>query len=128
MRYSKQREEILKVVMDACDHPDALMIYERIRKAIPNVSLGTVYRNLNSLAEQGLIIRIPMKDGNDRFDKTIKSHNHLYCEGCGKVVDVDFSISSNEIAEIEKQTDFKITDGSFKINGLCGSCRKKRKD
>ncbi|MEE0699373.1 MAG: transcriptional repressor [Bacilli bacterium] len=128
MRYSKQREEILKVVTQACDHPDALMIYERIRKIIPNVSLGTVYRNLNSLVEQGCVRRIPMKDGNDRFDKTVINHNHLYCERCGKVVDIDFDIPTEEIAKIEGETDFKITNGSFKINGLCGPCRNERKD
>ncbi len=124
MRYSKQREEILKVVQESCDHPDANTIYIRIKDVIPNVSLGTVYRNLDTLSKNGIIKRIPMKDGNDRFDKTITNHNHMYCEKCGKVIDIDLSLNSKEILNIERETGFKITNCNFKINGLCEKCRK----
>lgn len=127
MRYSKQRDEILKTVRESADHPDANTIYKRVLKVMPSISLGTVYRNLDALSKNGDIKRIPMKDGNDRFDKTIISHNHMYCELCNKVVDIDFILSDNEVKNIEKSTGFKITDCNFKINGLCETCKKERK-
>lgn len=124
MRYSKQREEILKVVRQSSDHPDANTIYERSRKIITDISLGTVYRNLDFLSNNGDIKRIIMKDGNDRFDKTTRSHNHIYCEKCGKVVDIGFELSNDELQKIELLTGFKITKSNFKINGLCNDCKK----
>lgn len=125
MRYSKQREIIHKVVMESCDHPDAYMVHERTKKTISKVSLGTVYRNLNTLSEDGIIKRIRIPNKNDRFDRTISQHGHLYCEACGKVVDIKNYLSDKEIDNIEKQTGFKITDGNFKIKGLCKDCIKK---
>lgn len=126
MRYSKQREAILDIVMTSCNHPAARMIYDIVRKQIPNVSLGTVYRNLNTLVDMGLIIRIPMKDGNDRFDKTIIKHNHICCEICNKVIDINTNISSSEFHKIENETGFKITDCNFNIKGICNNCIKER--
>ena len=60
MRYSKQKDEVLKVVLDACNHPDAKEVYNLVKKKIPNISLGTVYRNLNALCTEGKIISILM--------------------------------------------------------------------
>lgn len=124
MRYSKQREAVLKVVMESSDHPTASMVYKRVKKLITNISLGTIYRNLDALSNDGLIKRIEMKNGNDRFDKTISNHNHLYCIKCGKVIDINESLSKEQISKLEKETGFKITNCNFKINGLCKSCRK----
>ena len=126
MRYSKQSEEVLSVVLNSNNHPDAKEIYELVKLKIPNVSLGTVYRNLNTLAKEGLIRKIELDDGNDRFDKTLFQHNHLKCTKCGKVVDIIPKLSSVEINEIERKTGFKITDSSFNINGICKKCKKER--
>ncbi len=126
MRYSKQREAIYKVVMESDDHPDAFMVHERVKKIISNISLGTVYRNLNTMSNDGIIKRIRIPDKNDKFDKTFYTHGHLYCESCGKVADIRNYLSRGEISNIEKQTGFKITDGNFKIKGLCKDCMKKK--
>lgn len=126
MRYSKQRQEVLNVVMASNDHPDAKMVYERVKEVIPKISLGTVYRNLNDLVNLNEIKRISIKDGNDRFDKTICNHNHVYCIICGKVMDVNYTISNENLKKIEKQTGFKITNSNFNIKGICNNCRKER--
>ena len=126
MRYAKQRQEVLNVVMASNDHPDAKMVYERVKEVIPKISLGTVYRNLNDLVNLNEIKRISIKDGNDRFDKTICNHNHVYCIICGKVMDVNYTISNEDLKKIEKQTGFKITNSNFNIKGICNNCRKER--
>lgn len=128
MRYSKQRHEILNIVANSCDHPTAMTIYKRVRNVVPNISLGTVYRNLNTLSQEGLIKKISMKDGNDRFDKTISNHNHMYCKYCGKVIDIDVNLDNKKLKKIENETGFKITDCNFKIDGICFECQKERKD
>lgn len=125
MRYSKQRDEILKIVLSSYLHPTAKMVYDEARKIIPNISLGTVYRNLNSLVDNNLIRKIPMSDGNDRFDKTLYNHNHIYCYKCDKLYDVNVLLSKKEINFIENETGFKITDCNFNINGICKDCIKK---
>ena len=124
MRYSKQRQEVLNVVIESNDHPNAKMVYERVKKVIPKISLGTVYRNLNDLVSLNEIKRISIKDGNDRFDKTVSNHNHVYCITCGKVMDIDYTISNDDLEKIEKQTGFKITNSNFNIKGICNDCRK----
>lgn len=126
MRYSKQNDEILKVVLESCNHPDAKEIYNLVKKKIPNISLGTVYRNLNILASEGKIRRLLMQDGNDRFDKTLYEHNHVMCVKCGMVCDTDLLIDSNEIKKVENETGFKITSCNFNINGICKDCMEGR--
>ena len=126
MRYSKQKDEVLKVVLDACNHPDAKEVYNLVKKKIPNISLGTVYRNLNALCTEGKIIRILMKDGNDRFDKTLTDHNHVMCVKCGKVCDVSLLLGSDKLKKIENETGFKITGCNFNINGICKDCTEGR--
>ena len=63
-----------------------------------------------------------LEDGNDRFDRTLSSHNHIICIVCKKVVDIDTIINSNEIKNIERKTCFNITDSSFSLNGICYDC------
>ena len=127
MRYSKQRDEILNIVLESCDHPTAKMVYEKARYIIPNISLGTVYRNLNVLSEMGEIKKIPTYDGDDRFDKILTNHNHIHCTICGKVSDVDPGLMNIDYDKINKETGFKVTECNFNIKGICQDCIKERK-
>lgn len=126
MRYSKQKEEVLKMVLESCNHPDAKYIHEKVKKIIPNISLGTVYRNLNNLSDEGHIKKVTLENGNDRFDKTLTNHNHVTCMKCGKMCDVNVLLKKTEIDKIEKETGFKITDSNFNINGICKDCMEGR--
>lgn len=126
MRFSKQRQAVLYTIMSSDKHLSASEIYSIVKKIVPNISLGTVYRNLNDLVCKGNIKRISIKDGNDRFDKTICEHNHVYCIKCGKVIDINYTISEKDVMRMEKQTGFKITDCNFNIKGICNNCRKER--
>ena len=87
MRYSKQRELVMQTVQQLCDHPTAEEIYDKAAQECPNLSLGTVYRNLNSLVEAGRVRRVSIPGKADRFDHTLPWHSHLYCTVCGGVTD-----------------------------------------
>ena len=87
-RYSKQREAIRSYLLSTKSHPTAEMVYEHIQSEYPNISLGTVYRNLNLLAEQGEILRLECGDGVDHFDGNTMPHYHFFCKGCNRISDL----------------------------------------
>ena len=88
-KYSRQREAIKEYLSHTKAHPTADTVYMNIRGNYPNISLGTVYRNLNLLAEQGEIMKLNCQDGSDRFDGNPKPHYHFLCNDCKKVLDIE---------------------------------------
>ena len=124
MKYSKQREEILKIVLDSTDHPNVNTIYERARKIIPNISLGTVYRNLNTLYENGFIRKISNPNGGDHYDKTLIDHAHIYCIECNNMFDVDANLLKDIKALVETNNKCKINKSEIIFTGLCKKCNK----
>ena len=123
-RYSKQRELVLKTVMDNLIHPTAQEIYNMTREKDPTISMGTVYRNLNLLAEQGKILRIKVPGGADRYDGTIAPHNHAVCTRCGMVMDYDYSFDDLNKALLEK-SGFKCEELNITVRGTCKNCLEK---
>ena len=87
MKYSRQRELILKTLKENCIHPTAEQLYELIRREEPTVSLATVYRNLNLLAENGMVKKIEGLDGTAHFDHQTFDHYHFICTKCNRVID-----------------------------------------
>lgn len=125
MKYSKQRELILEYVNNSCEHPTADMVYNEIKKKIPNISLGTVYRNLNQLSENKLLRRIAMPGTKDRFDKCIIEHSHMYCQNCQEIIDIDKSIIEDINLLIESKTRNKVISNNLVLVGICHDCLKK---
>ena len=123
MRNSKQRDTILKIVRESDDHPTADMVYNRARVHINNISLGTVYRNLNLLSEQGLIKKFKIIGDNERFDKTVIMHSHFVCKCCGKVVDIMEDSMKGFIDELSKKTDSLIERYEVSLLGTCSHCQ-----
>ena len=127
LKYSRQRESIKASLMNRHDHPTADALYASIREEYPNISLGTVYRNLNLLTDIGEAIKISTPDGGDRFDGRIEPHNHFLCEECGRLLDLDLDMKS--IEEVNclagKNFDGAITSSSTLFFGKCGDCIKK---
>lgn len=125
LKKSRQRDAILANLQGRCDHPTADMIYMDIRKEIPNISLGTVYRNLSLLADCGMILKLSIDGKAERFDCCTKSHYHFICQECGEVKDLSIDISTmlNETA----QAGFSglITGHNATFYGLCPNCLKK---
>lgn len=94
---TKQKRLILDIIENSHRHPTAEEVFFEAREAMPNIALGTVYRNLNSLADEGLVRRITLAGTPDRFDKTKVQHDHLVCQVCGKLKDVFLSGIAEEI-------------------------------
>lgn len=121
IRNTQQKELIKNIVEAACDHPTADMIYERAQIELPNISLGTVYRILRELVNDGLVLEIPVKGRPSRFDKTIMNHGHYICDKCGKVYDIFFNYD-----EFIKGIDFngkELLKTDIVFTGICRDCK-----
>jgi len=119
-RFSKQRELVLKTVKANLIHPTALEVYGMTREVDPTISMGTVYRNLNLLAEQGKILRIKVPGGADRYDGTIEPHNHAVCTRCGMVMDYNFDF--DELNSQLEKSGFKCEELNITVRGTCKNC------
>jgi Fur family transcriptional regulator, peroxide stress response regulator len=121
-RGSKQRERILELLKKTHSHPTADWLYMTLKGEIPNLSLGTVYRNLKILVEQGLILKLSFGSTFDRFEAKIAPHYHLVCENCGVVDDINMPQFSQINAKAEKLTLFKIVRHQIYFFGICDKC------
>ncbi len=119
MRYSKQREAIIKLLSSTTSHPDAEWLYVRLREEYPNISLGTVYRNLRQLSQSGEILEIHSK-GISHFDATTDEHYHMYCNKCGGIFDIDREKVNVRVSESE---DYSVSGFSLLLKGLCSDCK-----
>ena len=108
-RRSRQRERILELLKATDSHPTADWIYSKLREKISGLSLGTVYRNLNVLIEQGHIQKLPFCSTFDRFEAKIAPHYHLVCEKCGTVNDFEMPEYTDINKKAEKMSSFKIS-------------------
>lgn len=120
MRYSKQRELVMQTVENLCDHPTAEEIYGEAIKDCPNLSLGTVYRNLNSLVEAGRVRRVSIPGQADRFDHTLPWHSHMYCTACGCVTDAQ--VDEQQVLALVKGQKGLVRDCAVVLLGLCEDC------
>ena len=87
-RMTRQRQAIMEMLAKTDEHPTAEMVYEAVRKQLPEISLGTVYRNLQLLVEEGLAREIGRGRGSSRFDGKLEQHSHFFCQACGLVFDL----------------------------------------
>lgn len=127
LKYSRQREAIKNFLLTRKDHPTADVVYSHVREEFPNISLGTVYRNLTLLSDLGEILRIRVGDGIDHFDATVVPHYHFICTECGSVIDLDLDTLTqiNEIADAS--FDGKIAGHVTYFYGTCPHCTKNDK-
>ena len=110
LKYSRQREAIKDYLSSVTTHPTADTVYMHIKEDFPNISLGTVYRNLNLLADIGEAIKITTPDGGDRFDARTNPHYHFYCK-------------INQLAS--ESFDGQIESHTMLFYGICGDCLRK---
>ncbi len=123
LKYSRQRESIKNYLCGREDHPTADMIYTSIRREYPNISLGTVYRNLSLLVELGEIQKITT-DGADRFDAKVIPHSHFICKKCGCVVDVMVPVE-DPAANVNRLWEYgDVEECRLEFRGVCKTCKK----
>lgn len=125
MRYSKQRELVMQTVQNLCNHPTAEEIYDTAAKECPGLSLGTVYRNLNLLCENGQLLKVPIPGASDRFDHTLGDHAHAYCEVCGSVTDVLPQALPMLQEALKGGCGFQVHQMNLVLEGVCPECQKK---
>ena len=122
-RMSRQRKVILEVLGRSPDHPTADDIYHQVRKEIPHISLGTVYRNLEILSSSGVVRRIQLSGSQMRFDTCTEGHAHIRCIACERIDDIPFDPLNPCEDEIRKRTGYKVVDRCVEFTGICPRCQ-----
>ena len=124
-RQSKQRIRILEILRSTDSHPTADWLYDQLKKEFPQLSPGTVYRNLNILIEQGLAKKIHFGSTYDRFEANVQPHYHLICESCEKIIDFKMSIYDDLNQQAKLLTNFNIRHHKLEFFGMCEECNNK---
>lgn len=120
MRSSRQRDAVLEVLQNSCDHPTADVIFERVREKIPNISLGTVYRNLGQLKDEGLITVVESSDTKVHYEGNLTEHIHFLCKKCNNITDV---FCKSAIPDELLKMGFEIESQKTVYYGICKNCR-----
>ncbi len=125
MNYSRQRELIRRTVTEYDGHLTAAEIYQEVRKAMPNISLGTVYRNLNTMVENDMLSMLYL-DGKEYFEGCKPKHSHVVCNQCGKICDVELPLFGWLDDMIRQQTGLEVSERELLARGLCKDCLAKK--
>jgi len=123
-RTTKQKLVILDILQKTNCHPTADWIYQEARQILPDISLGTVYRNLNLLKSLGKIQELNYGSGQSRYDGNPNNHYHFVCEKCKKVVDLDLPVVADLDEQIGKNYGYKVSSHRLEFYGLCDTCQK----
>lgn len=127
--FSAKREAIYRAISSADTHPSAEWIYEQLKQEIPDLSLGTVYRNLNIFKQNGKIKSLGVFNGHERFDFDTSPHSHFVCDCCFSIIDVPGGINlfdKNTCLYVEKECGVKVDSYSVVFYGICRKCRRKQ--
>ena len=128
VRTSKKRDAMLALLRRSHCHPSADWVYRELKAQYPDLSLGTVYRNLNRFCETGQAISLGVIDGYEHFDGDTSRHAHLVCRQCGSVVDIFEVPFEKELFEVVSQrAGCQVESASITLQGLCPACVKKGK-
>lgn len=122
---SRQRERILETLRGTKSHPTAAWVYDELKREFPGLSLGTVYRNLGILRDQGLVRILQSGSTFDRFDADTRPHYHFVCEGCGKVSDVEMDVDADLNSRAAEQLGCPVSGHRLDFFGLCQECKEK---
>ena len=122
LRMTRQRKVILEELRSVCTHPSADEIYELVRKRLPRISLGTVYRNLEILSESGEIQTLELGSAQKRFDGVAENHYHIRCIQCDRIVDAPPELEVKINHELKSATAYKIIGHKLEFIGICPDC------
>ena len=122
LKLTHQRIEIFREVAQNDDHPDAELVFQRVRNRMPTVSLDTVYRTLWLLNDLGLVVTLGMSRERTRFDANLKSHHHFVCTRCGYTRDFDCD-ELNDVSLPDALGQFgEVETTHFEVRGVCRQC------
>lgn len=121
MRNSNQRNIILEIVQETHSHPTADWVYSEARKQLPNISLGTVYRNLGQLVDNQILKTVDI-EGVTHYDAFLSSHQHFQCQSCNRVYDIEIN-TKEFVSDIDTKTNHKIDKCQIRFIGICEECK-----
>lgn len=124
MRLTTQRQIILEELAKVKTHPTASELYDMVRKRLPRIGLGTVYRNLELMAENGMILKLEVGGTQKRFDATTDTHYHIRCSNCGKVDDIDTPVMDELVREAAASSSYQVLGHHVEFSGVCPGCQK----
>ena len=124
-RNTKQRRKILEILNSTKEHPTAEWIYSKLKNQLPNLSLGTVYRNLKILQKQGAVASLRGLDTSDRFERQLECHHHFLCTKCGKIFDVNIPTEHMHscCSQISESLHCEICGCEIRFIGTCKECQ-----
>ena len=125
LRMTRQRRSILEELRKANNHPSADELFGRVRKQMPRISLGTVYRNLEILSELGEIQTIQMAGNLQRYDGVPENHYHIRCLNCDRLIDAPVEVNHSLENAVQVHTDFRILGHQVEFTGICPDCRRR---
>ena len=122
--FSRKREAIYNALRGTTVHPTAEWVYETLKPDYPDLSLGTVYRNIKKFCESGKVRSVGVIRGQEHFDGDTSKHSHFVCSGCGKVLDIfEPVVAEDTLADIEKKHEFRIMSEDILFSGVCPNCK-----
>ena len=124
-RFTPQREHVYNVLLERRNHPTAEEVFIRTKKAMPDISMATVYNCLDALVKCGLVRLVVLDRGATRFCSNMREHCHFYCDTCDRVFDVD--LPAKPVSPVALPKGFKAEHCEIAIHGLCPDCAKKKK-
>ncbi len=127
MRLTAQRQIILEELSKVKTHPTASELYDMVRQRLPRIGLGTVYRNLELMADNGMILKLEVGGTQKRFDATTDTHYHIRCTGCGRVDDIDTPVMEDLVKAAAESTSYQVVGHHVEFTGICPDCRKSEK-
>ena len=124
MRTTVQRKVIMETLKHHKDHPGAETIYTEVRSQLPKISLGTVYRNLDLLVNNGVISRLDVGDDHSHFDPEPSAHPHFLCTRCGSVSDLEWHESFDIVSVVKSEmlNDYSVDSLDLLVRGQCPIC------
>ena len=124
---SRKRQAILEALCATREHPTAEMLYQQLKPDYPELSLGTVYRNLGVLAEEGLAVSVVRVAGQERYDATTEPHAHFVCRICRRVMAMELPEGMEQVfGSLEQEFNFAAESCAVSVTGVCGDCRKRQ--
>jgi Fur family ferric uptake transcriptional regulator len=125
VRHTRQRQVILEELQKTTSHPTAAQLYERVRARLPKISLGTVYRNLELLVQNGMARKLNLSGSHARYDGDVHDHYHIRCLECGRLDDIKAKSTDVNPAHVKRLNGYKIVGHRLEFTGICKDCQNK---
>jgi Fur family ferric uptake transcriptional regulator len=125
IRLTTQRQIILEELAKVKTHPTASELYDMVRKRLPRIGLGTVYRNLELMADNNMILKLEVGGTQKRFDATTEPHYHIRCSCCGKVDDIDVPVIEDLVTAAAESSAYQILGHHVEFTGVCPECQER---